>query len=215
MARLQQKSRRQSPQVRAEQPAFPARWLYGLYVVSSVTMLGCHRRPRDARGVFANLAPASERQDHTTSPYVADVIRLLTRRVHRIPQPTFVTIAKRPSARSRDARQGACDLPDKASALPAACWRDGQITHDAHARAARRAIPQCVAPTTSDAEQKRRDTVGKYVDPQRRRPRQRSPEILAVDHGQRNGQRVKILEQPRVHTNFHFLEVRLAGRPVR
>jgi hypothetical protein len=152
MARLQQKSRRQSPQVRAEQPAFPARWLYGLYVVSSVTMLGCHRRPRDARGVFTNLAPASERQDHTTSPYVADVIRLLTRRVHRIPQPTFVTIAKRPSARSRDARQGACDLPDKASALPAACWRDGQITHDAHAQAARRVVTRRVAIATSDAE---------------------------------------------------------------
>jgi hypothetical protein len=154
MARLQQKSRRQSPQVRAEQPAFPARWLYGLYVVSSVTMLGCHRRPRDARGVFTNLAPASERQDHTTSPYVADVIRLTTRHVHRIPQPTFVTIAKRPSARSRDARQGAGDLPDKASASPAACWRDGQFTHDAHARAARRAIPLRVAPMTSGAARK-------------------------------------------------------------
>jgi hypothetical protein len=36
MARLQKKSRRQSPQVRAEHPAFPARWHYGLYVVSSV-----------------------------------------------------------------------------------------------------------------------------------------------------------------------------------
>src|SRR5580704_19206337 len=31
MARLQQKSRRQSPQVGPDQPAFPARWCYGLY----------------------------------------------------------------------------------------------------------------------------------------------------------------------------------------
>jgi len=36
MARLQKKSRRQSPQVRAVHPAFPARWRYGLYVISSV-----------------------------------------------------------------------------------------------------------------------------------------------------------------------------------
>jgi hypothetical protein len=31
------------------------------------------------------------------------VIRLMTRRVHRVPRPTFVTIAKRPSYRVRDA----------------------------------------------------------------------------------------------------------------
>jgi hypothetical protein len=30
------------------QPAFPAQWLYGLYAISSVTMLVCHRHPRDA-----------------------------------------------------------------------------------------------------------------------------------------------------------------------
>src|SRR5712664_3175851 len=34
------------------------------FVISSVTMLGCHRRSRKS----ASLAPASERQDHTTSP---------------------------------------------------------------------------------------------------------------------------------------------------
>jgi hypothetical protein len=33
------------PQVQADHPAFPARWFYGLYVISPVTMLGCHRRP--------------------------------------------------------------------------------------------------------------------------------------------------------------------------
>jgi hypothetical protein len=37
-------------------------------VLSPVTMLFCHRHPRDAESIFANLAPASERQDHTTSP---------------------------------------------------------------------------------------------------------------------------------------------------
>jgi hypothetical protein len=37
------------PQVRAEQPAFPAQWFYGLYVISPVTRLCCHRHQRDAK----------------------------------------------------------------------------------------------------------------------------------------------------------------------
>ena len=63
----------------------------------------------------ANLTPASGRQDHTTSPYATtSLVRSLGNRsqaearpatpsrakrcrVHRIPCPTFVTIAKRPS----------------------------------------------------------------------------------------------------------------------
>jgi hypothetical protein len=28
-----------------QQPAFPAQWFYGLYVLSPVTGLFCHRRP--------------------------------------------------------------------------------------------------------------------------------------------------------------------------
>src|SRR6516165_7682990 len=84
------------PQVQADQPAFPAQWFYGLYVISPVTGLSCHRRRRDAkhhRQVDASVG--------APGPYdfaVRDiVVRLLTRRVHRIPLPTFVTIAKRPS----------------------------------------------------------------------------------------------------------------------
>jgi hypothetical protein len=38
-------------------------------------------------------------------------------RVHRIPHPTFVTIAKRPSWRRRDAPIEATDLPDKPSGI--------------------------------------------------------------------------------------------------
>ncbi len=44
MARLQKKSRRQSPQVQPVTPAFPARWLDGLYVVSLVRRLSGHHR---------------------------------------------------------------------------------------------------------------------------------------------------------------------------
>jgi hypothetical protein len=72
--------------------------------------------PGRADQTSANLTPASGRQDHTTSPYAAtSLVRVLltahgflrTRpaipsrarrcRVHRIPCPTSVTIAKRPS----------------------------------------------------------------------------------------------------------------------
>src|SRR6266404_9325784 len=48
------------------QPAFPARWFYGLYVISPVTGLFCHRR--FAGMTPRTLAPASGRQNHTTSP---------------------------------------------------------------------------------------------------------------------------------------------------
>jgi hypothetical protein len=51
---------------------------------------------------FTNLTPASRRQDHTTSPSAVSAIRLWCHRVHRIPCPTFVTIAKRPSVLGRD-----------------------------------------------------------------------------------------------------------------
>jgi hypothetical protein len=59
--------------------------------------------PSSARrvSVFANLTPASERQDHTTSPSAPPPLVSQTLRpalcVHRIPCPTSVTIAKRPS----------------------------------------------------------------------------------------------------------------------
>ena len=44
-----------------------------------------------------NSTPASGRQDHTTSPSASIAPVLRRQRVHRIPRPTFVTIAKRPS----------------------------------------------------------------------------------------------------------------------
>src|SRR5579863_9919344 len=46
--------------------------------------------------LLKNLTPASRRQDHTTSPSAKGTIRPWCHRVHRIPRPTFVTIAKRP-----------------------------------------------------------------------------------------------------------------------
>jgi hypothetical protein len=105
-------------------PGIPARNGFTAYfVLSPVTGLFCHRRlrtyvvsaPGRADPISATLTPASGRQDHTTSPYVAtSLVRVLSIahrfiirpaiplcarrcRVHRIPCPTSVTIAKRPS----------------------------------------------------------------------------------------------------------------------
>jgi hypothetical protein len=60
--------------------------------------------PSPAEFASANLTPASGRQDHTTSPSARCAIVFGTTRVHRIPFPTSVTIAKRPSRGERDAR---------------------------------------------------------------------------------------------------------------
>jgi hypothetical protein len=83
-------------------PAFPARWFDGLYVLSPVRRAFWPPSPERRHNVVANLASASGCQDHTISPYAsycssARKITLQHRHAHRIPHPTFVTIAKRPS----------------------------------------------------------------------------------------------------------------------
>jgi hypothetical protein len=52
--------------------------------------------PSPVEVTSTNLTPASRRQDHTTSPSAGRRVRLRAACVHRIPRPTFVTIAKRP-----------------------------------------------------------------------------------------------------------------------
>src|SRR5436189_5574663 len=47
--------------------------------------------------LLADLTPASGRQNHTTSPSASAPFVKGAARVHRIPNPTSVTIAKRPS----------------------------------------------------------------------------------------------------------------------
>src|SRR5450759_1607449 len=51
--------------------------------LSPVTGLSCHRRLRKLP--FANLTPASGRQDHTTSPSASSALVFSTIRVHHIP----------------------------------------------------------------------------------------------------------------------------------
>ncbi len=52
------------------------------------------------RNKSADLTPASGCRDHTTSPSATRAVRYRHNRVHRIPLPTSVTIAKRPSCGS-------------------------------------------------------------------------------------------------------------------
>jgi hypothetical protein len=116
MVRVQQKSTRQNHRLSRNRPAFPAQWCYGLYALSPVTRLCCHRHRRDAKHHRQLDASRGASGPHDFA--VRDiVIRLVTYRVHRIPLPTFVTIAKRPSYRRRDAREDRSDLPDGASGI--------------------------------------------------------------------------------------------------
>ena len=65
MARLQQKSRRQSPQVQPEHPAFPARWFTAYTCSPRCAGLFCHRRLANVSS--QDLISASGDQDHTIS----------------------------------------------------------------------------------------------------------------------------------------------------
>ena len=71
-------------------PAFPAQWFYGLYELSPVTGLFCHRPP----GLLTRgLIPASGDQDHSISPCASVPLVQRHQHAHRIPRPTLVTIA--------------------------------------------------------------------------------------------------------------------------
>jgi hypothetical protein len=75
----------------------PRNGFTGSFVLFPGTGLSCPRHRR--KSASADLTPASGRQNHTTSPSATSSVRLCAPRVHRIPHPTFVTIAKRPSWR--------------------------------------------------------------------------------------------------------------------
>jgi hypothetical protein len=103
MARVQQKSTRQNHRLGRDIPAFPARWLGGLYVISPGT--GSFAPvARNARREHRDLDLSTGGQDHTISP-AHQIVRprkqahVATRHAHRIPHPTSVTTAKRPLLR--------------------------------------------------------------------------------------------------------------------
>jgi hypothetical protein len=98
--------------------------------LSSVTGLFCHRRQWI---VSTNLAPASGRQDHTASPsaqppLVAQGLRPAMC-VHRIPLPTSVTIASRPSYECETGESIVLICPTRQCQGYATDWHDGQNDH--------------------------------------------------------------------------------------
>jgi hypothetical protein len=64
------------------------------FVLSPAIGLFCHRRPRKL--VFANLTPASRRQDHTTSPSASKTLSSAAPLASIASNPASVTIAIRP-----------------------------------------------------------------------------------------------------------------------
>ena len=81
----------------AKSTGIPCAMVFGLYAISPESGLDSLRHPGI---IIQDLMPASGHQDHATSPSARGVTRQLTLRVHRIPPPTLVTIAKRPSWRA-------------------------------------------------------------------------------------------------------------------
>jgi hypothetical protein len=82
-------------QVTPESPGTPRAMVLTAYIVlSPATGLFCHRRPRKLP--FANLTPASGRQDHTFLPY-ASAPFVIGASASTASRPASVTIANRPS----------------------------------------------------------------------------------------------------------------------
>ena len=96
-------------------PAFPARLVLTVSFVLSPVIGRFVTVAPEKRQLLRSVTPASRRQDHTTSP--SDLLAFVWRNKPSIASrsPTFVTIAKRPSYRARDARRSAGDLPDVTS----------------------------------------------------------------------------------------------------
>jgi hypothetical protein len=96
----------------AKQPAFPAQWCYGLYVVSPVSGLVSHRH----EWIIHSLDPSVGR----SGPHDF-AVRVRRARLAQHPRPSHPrpTVRddrpKRPSSSGRDVREGRCDLPDGAS----------------------------------------------------------------------------------------------------
>src|ERR1700742_3445312 len=94
MARLQQSKQAAGTTGKAGATGIPRATVYGL----SRALPGVRALIATvARNHLANLIPASGDQDHTPSPSASTLLVRQGQRVHRIPLPTSVTIAIRPS----------------------------------------------------------------------------------------------------------------------
>jgi hypothetical protein len=137
MARLQQKKQAAVTTGSARSTGIPCAMVCGLYRA----LPGDHRLVATVvrRTDPATLAPASERQDHTSLPSASKLTRLVNRCVHRIPLPTSVTIAIRPSCGGGMGEKMLVICPTPQARFTATHWHDGQFAHGWHARCACRA----------------------------------------------------------------------------
>jgi hypothetical protein len=112
------------PQVNRSNAGLPCTMVLTVsFVLSPVTGLSCHRRPRQLL-LLAGLAPASGRQDHTTSPSALAGVRRSPALASTASRRAFVTIAIRPSCRAGQ-RLYRGDLGAKRSGLFLALRLDG------------------------------------------------------------------------------------------
>ncbi len=82
-------------------PAFPARWLYGLLRALPRDRLSCpcHQRHRRRELDLSTGRSGPHGLIVRIKPFVGTIARAAVRYAHRIPHPTFVTTAIRPSDR--------------------------------------------------------------------------------------------------------------------
>ncbi|WP_407154641.1 hypothetical protein [Bradyrhizobium sp. STM 3557] len=100
--RVQQESTRQNHRYEPDHPAFPARWRYGLYVISPGTgvlaPVSRQRARRVALGISIGM-PGPHDFAVRIVLFVRMTIHAAATCAHRIPHSTSVTIAMRPSHR--------------------------------------------------------------------------------------------------------------------
>ena len=99
-----------------ESAGFPcAVVLTACFVLAPETGLCCLRPLRDAKHHRKVDISVGISGPHDFAVHISAVRQRVAESVHRIPRPTSVTIAIRPSSRARDGRKNASDLPDAAS----------------------------------------------------------------------------------------------------
>ncbi len=119
LVRKSRKHTSKPPQVRRNDPAFPAQWLYDLFRALSGDRAFLSPSPAQRVSVVAGLTPASRRQDHAALSSASGAFVWCATCGHRLPRPTSVTIAIRPSWWARDARKMLLICPTSQAELPA------------------------------------------------------------------------------------------------
>src|SRR5258708_35500785 len=113
MARLQQKKQAAVTTGLARSTGIPCAMVLTVsFALSSVTIAWLPPSPARRESVFTNLAPALERQDHTTSPSAQGHVRLTCHPRPSHPRPTCrADRPKRPSSSRRHAADHLLTLP--------------------------------------------------------------------------------------------------------